>query len=43
MICGIKELFDRMYNNFTAKGVGVICGEFNVLSIDKGLDCIETK
>lgn len=40
----VKELhaaFDRVYNNFVNKGIGVICGEYGVLAFDKSLGAIE--
>lgn len=33
-VSDINASFDRMYNNFTAKGVGVVVGEYGLLSFD---------
>lgn len=33
--------FDRMYNHFTANGIGVICGEYGLLGFDKSEDTLE--
>ncbi|MDP4091177.1 MAG: cellulase family glycosylhydrolase, partial [Bacillota bacterium] len=37
----LRAAFDRVYNNFTAKGIGVVCGEYGLLGFDKSLDTIE--
>jgi endoglucanase len=37
----LRAAFDRMYDNFTAKGIGVICGEYGLLGFDRSLDTIE--
>jgi endoglucanase len=41
VISELKGAFDRMYNHFTSKGIGVVCGEYGVLAFDKSLDAIE--
>jgi len=41
VISDLKGAFDRMYNHFTSKGIGVICGEYGVLAFDKSLGAIE--
>jgi aryl-phospho-beta-D-glucosidase BglC (GH1 family) len=37
----LRAAFDRMYNHFTVKGIGVVCGEYGLLGFDRSLDTIE--
>ena len=37
----LEGAFDRMYNAFTSKGIGVICGEYGLLGFDTALGTIE--
>jgi aryl-phospho-beta-D-glucosidase BglC (GH1 family) len=37
----LEAAFDRMYNRFTANGIGVVCGEYGLLGFDRSLDTIE--
>ncbi|WP_160692819.1 cellulase family glycosylhydrolase [Clostridium sp. C2-6-12] len=41
VVSELQGSFDRMYNHFTSKGIGVICGEYGVLAFDKSLGAIE--
>jgi hypothetical protein len=37
----LENSFMRMSNNFTSKGIGVICGEYGLLGFDNGMTAIE--
>ena len=37
-----NTIFEKIYNKFTAKGVGVIVGEYGLLGHDSGDECNET-
>lgn len=37
----LRDSFDRLYNNFTARGIGVVIGEYGLLGFDKGSDTVE--
>ena len=41
VVSELEAAFDRVYNQFTAKGIGVICGEYGLLGFDRSLDTIE--
>ncbi|MDS0526259.1 cellulase family glycosylhydrolase [Clostridium sp. SHJSY1] len=41
VISELKNSFDRMYNHFTSKGIGTICGEYGLLAFDNNLNGIE--
>lgn len=41
VVTELKTAFDRVYNHFTSKGIGVICGEYGLLGFDKSLGAIE--
>lgn len=37
----LKAAFDRVYTQFTANGIGVVCGEYGLLGFDKSPDTVE--
>ncbi|ADL52313.1 cellulase family glycosylhydrolase [Clostridium cellulovorans] len=41
VVTELNNAFDRMYNHFTANGIGVVCGEYGLLGFDKTADTIE--
>lgn len=41
VVKGLEEAFNRVYNQFVAKGIGVICGEYGLLGFDKTLGAVE--
>lgn len=41
VVSEIKGAFDRVYNHFVSKGIGVVCGEYGLLGFDKSVDAIE--
>jgi aryl-phospho-beta-D-glucosidase BglC (GH1 family) len=41
VVSELEAAFDRVYNQFTAKGIGVVCGEYGLLGFDRSLDTIE--
>ncbi len=41
VVSELEAAFDRVYNQFTAKGIGTICGEYGLLGFDKSLGAVE--
>lgn len=41
VVSELNTAFDRVYNHFTANGIGVICGEYGLLGFDKSLGAVE--
>lgn len=41
VVSELRAAFDRMYNHFTANGIGVVCGEYGLLGFDKSTNAIE--
>jgi aryl-phospho-beta-D-glucosidase BglC (GH1 family) len=41
VVSELQAAFDRVYNHFTANGIGVVCGEYGLLGFDRSMDTIE--
>lgn len=41
VVSELEAAFDRVYNQFTANRIGVVCGEYGLLGFDRSLDTIE--
>lgn len=41
VVTELENAFNRVYSQFVANGIGVICGEYGLLGFDKSLDCVE--